>query len=193
MKKIERSELLPIAEYEPIRTRFRARIIDEKKHRRLALGPHISAVFENRDTAMFQIQEMLRTERITSESGIAHELETYNDLIPGRGELSVTVFVEIPERELRDRLLIELAGLEESIWLDVGGERLPVRGKPAEGAIPGRTTAVHYFKVRVPEAAAASLRTGSADAALLVDHPQYQARTPLPRETQRKLAEDLSE
>ena len=109
MQPITRGEILSIAEYELIRPHFRSRIIADKKLRRLAVGDHISVVFENRDTVLYQIQEMVRTERITSEPAIAHELATYNDLIPASGQLSITLFVEIPDAALREKMLIELA------------------------------------------------------------------------------------
>src|SRR5262245_19429093 len=123
MQTIERSEILPLGEDEQIRERFRARVIAEKRPRRVKLGDQMSAVFENRDTVMLQIQEMLRTERITSEPGITHEIETYNDLIPAADGLSLSLFVEIPSKEVRDRMLVELAGLERHIWLEVDGAR----------------------------------------------------------------------
>src|SRR5690242_11995154 len=106
MRPIERSEILPIGEYETIRDRFRGRVIEEKRRRRVVLGERMSAVFENRDTVLLQIQEMLRTERISSPSGIEHEIETYNELLPGPGQLSVTLFVEIPDKAERDRTLV---------------------------------------------------------------------------------------
>lgn len=118
MRTIERSEILPIGDYEQVRAHFRARVIAEKRPRRVKLGDHLSAVFENRDTVLLQIQEMLRTERISSEPAVKHELETYNELIPRENELSVTLFVEIPDRELRDRMLIELAGLERYVGIE---------------------------------------------------------------------------
>ena len=93
MRKVERGELLPLHEYEVIRDRFRARVIEHKRARRVALGPHMSAVFEDRDTVLHQVQEMLRTERITREDAVVHELETYTELIPGHNELSLTLFV----------------------------------------------------------------------------------------------------
>src|SRR5262245_2072838 len=98
MKPIERGEVLGLAEYESIRDRFRARVIEEKKARRVALGPNATCVFENRDTALMQIQEMLRTERITREAAILHEIETYNQLVPGDHELSATVLIEIDDK-----------------------------------------------------------------------------------------------
>lgn len=89
MKPIERGEVLGIAEYEKIREHFRERVIGEKKLRRVQLGPKATALFENRDTVLLQIQEMLRTERITREAAILHEIETYNQLLPGNDELFV--------------------------------------------------------------------------------------------------------
>jgi Protein of unknown function (DUF3501) len=191
MRPIDRSEILPLGEYEAIRPHFRARVIDEKRPRRLALGEHLSAMFENRDTVLLQIQEMLRTERITSEAAILHEIATYNDLVPGEGELSVTLFVQIPEKEVRDRMLVDLAGLEDSLWLEIDGERLPLRGKRPDGFVEGRTTAVHYLKVKLGDAAIAAVKNRKAVAALVVDHPKLAARAEIGRATLEKMAEDL--
>ena len=191
MQPIQRSEILTLGDYEQIRERFRARVIGEKRRRRVAIGEHLSAVFENRDTVMLQIQEMLRTERITSEPGILHEIETYNDLLPGPAQLSMTLFVEVPERETRERLLRDLTGLEDQVALEVaGGPPIRAAGK-REGAQPDRTTAVHYLKFDQPAEAVAKLR-GGAEVALLVTHQSYQARAALPPETRAALAEDLA-
>ena len=129
MRPIQRNEILPIGDYEAIRPRFRARVIEEKKARRVQVGEHLTALFENRDTVLLQIQEMLRTERITAEPAIAHEIATYNDLIPGDGQLSLTVFVEIPDKATRDRMLVELAGLEGTFGVEVDGELFPADRK----------------------------------------------------------------
>lgn len=192
MRPIERNEILPLGEYEAIRPHFRTRVISEKRPRRVALGEHLSAVFENRDSVLLQIQEMLRTERITSEPAIAHEIETYNDLVPGERQLSVTVFVEIPEKELRDRLLVELAGLEDTIGLDVDGTVFPARGKRPDGWIEGRTTAVHYLKVTLTPEAVTAVRAGQARLALVVEHPHYETRSELSRPTIAALLDDLN-
>jgi len=190
MRPIDRSEVLPIGEYEMIRSRFRARVIEEKKARRARLGDHISVVFENRDTALLQIQEMLRTERITSESGIAHEIETYNDLVPGEGELSMTLFVEIPEKSVRDQMLIDLKGLEAVVSVEVDGERFAATSDP-KGVMPDRTTAVHYFKVKLSDEARASIIAKRAKVGIRVDHPRYEARAALGAVSIAKLAEDF--
>ena len=132
MRAIERSEILGLGDYEMIRPHFRARVIAEKKPRRVELGEHIAAVFENRDSVLLQIQEMLRTERITAEPAILHEISTYNELVPGPRQLSVTMFVQIPDRALRDRLLVEWAGLEDALAVEVEGERFAAAGPTAQ-------------------------------------------------------------
>src|ERR1700733_11761094 len=98
MRPIERGEILGLAEYEQVRERFRTRVIEQKKRRRVQVGPKTSAVFENRDTVLLQIQEMLRTERITRPAAVQHELDTYNELVPAADELSCTLMIEIPDR-----------------------------------------------------------------------------------------------
>jgi hypothetical protein len=159
MKPIERGEVLGLAEYETIRERFRARVIEEKKRRRVALGPKATAVFENRDTVLLQIQEMLRTERITREGAIEHEIETYNQLVPRAAELSCTVMIEIPEKEERDAFLAAARGFEDHLVLVVSGERVRAKSHADPSrATDERTTAVHYLKFPLSPTAAAALR-----------------------------------
>ncbi|HEV8245791.1 MAG TPA: DUF3501 family protein, partial [Polyangiaceae bacterium] len=98
MKPVLRSELLDLGAYESVRDPFRARVLEMKRQRYVPLGLNMTVLFENHDTVLLQVQEMLRTERISSEKAILHELETYNELVPGEAELSATVFIEYPER-----------------------------------------------------------------------------------------------
>lgn len=191
MQPIARNEVLPIGEYEQVRPHFRARVIEAKKVRRLAVGQFMSATFENRDTVLLQIQEMLRTERITNEEGVLHEIETYNELLPAPGELSMTFFVEIADKDQRERTLTELAGLESAIFLEVAGERVQALAKDRSVEGIDRTTAVHYFKLPLTDKARAALVAGEA-AALVVDHKALQVRSPLPVAVARSLAVDLS-
>lgn len=193
MKQIDRSEILGIGEYEQIRERFVARMVTEKKARRVRVHEHVSAVFENRDTVLLQIQEMLRTERITREDAVMHEIETYNELVPGDGELSATMFVEIVEKDVRDRMLVELAGLEQHIALEVDGQL--VRGRnETRGVLPDRTTAVHYVKFPLGAALAAKLRDGkgATKVAWVLDHPRLAVRTELAPAVVASLAGDLA-
>jgi hypothetical protein len=193
MRPIERSEILPIGDYEAVRPHFRARVVEAKRPRRVALGEHLSALFENRDSVLLQIQEMLRTERITGEPAILHEITTYNDLVPGARQLSLTIFVQIPDKALRDRLLVELAGLEDTFSVIVNDQRFPLRGPRPDGFVEGRTTAVHYLKADLTPAAAAAIARGDANAALIVEHPHLRARAELGRATLASLAQDLAE
>ena len=194
MKKVERNELLGLAEYEQIRPQFLARIIGDKKERRVIVSDEISVVFENHDTALFQIQEMLRTERITKEAGILHEIETYNDLVPGDAELSATMFVEIADTATRERRLVELAGLEGKIALEVLGTKIAARNE-TRGVLPDRTTAVHYIKFQLGEGLAARLaapaKQGDGAMLFVLEHPKLSVRKEIPAATVRSLTEDL--
>ena len=199
MKPVQRNEILGLAEYESIRDQFRARVIAEKKLRRVALGPQASCVFESHDTALMQIQEMLRTERITREAAIAHEIETYNQLVPGDHELSATVLIEVDDKAQREAFLFEAKGLDRSFSLVVDGAACPGKHDEAREQ-PDRTTAVHYLKFPLVEAAEAALRAvlgkqrkpADVTVELVVEHPRYSARTTLPAALVRSLAEDLA-
>jgi hypothetical protein len=150
----------------------------------------MTVLFENRDTVLYQVQEMLRTERITREDAVLHELETYNELVPAENELSATIFLEYPEREERDRMLSALAGVEGKFYVEIAGARFSVRNE-TRGGLPDRTTAVHYTKFPLTPAAAAALRSGSA-VVVGVDHPAYEARAQLAPRTVAELAQDVS-
>jgi hypothetical protein len=193
MKPVDRGEILGLAEYESVRERFRARVIAEKKLRRVQLGPNATAVFENHDTMLMQVQEMLRTERITRPAAVQHEIDTYNEIVPEHDELSCTVMIEIVDKAERDAFLQAALGFEKHVWLVVGGEHVPAR--PLDRGTPqDRTTAVHYLKFALPAAVARSLRSGgAAEVVLEVDHPTYAARAVLPRETIASIAEDLQD
>lgn len=199
MKPVERGEVLGLADYETIRDRFRARVIEEKKRRRVALGPSMSIVFENHDTALMQIQEMLRTERITREAAVLHEIETYNQLVPGDHELSATGLVEIDDKEERERFLVEAKGLDRAFALVVDGVRCAGKHDEAREH-PDRTTAVHYLKFPLADVAERALRevlekkraATAVTVEVVVDHPRYSARTKLPPEAVLSIAEDLA-
>jgi hypothetical protein len=191
MKPVDRSEVLALSAYEEIRERFRGRIIEEKKRRRVALGSNMTAVFENHDTALYQIQEMLRTERINAEAAIAHEIETYNALVPGPRALSLTLMVEYPEREERERMLTALAGLESAIYLSVGARRVAATSEE-RSEDRSRTTAVHYLAFDLGEELSAALLSGQP-AALVVEHPAYAAEAPLSAQTLESLKSDLND
>ncbi|MEO7036349.1 MAG: DUF3501 family protein [Polyangiaceae bacterium] len=191
MSQVKRGELLGLAEYEQIREPFRQRIMAMKQVRRVALGSNMTVVFENHDTALYQIQEMLRTERITAAKAIEHELETYNELVPGPHELSATVFIEYPEREQRERMLAALAGVESAFFVRVAGERLAVL-PDTRGTETDRTIAVQYVKFPLSASAEAALRRGESDISLGVEHEAYRVEVVLSRATLSSLSDDFA-
>lgn len=188
---VVRGELLGLAEYEQIREPFRRRVMALKQARRVPLGTNMTVLFENHDTVLFQIQEMLRTERITAEKAVQHEIETYNELVPGPRELSATVFIEYPEREAREHMLRELAGVESRFYVRIAGERLAVQ-PDLRGSDATRTMAVQYVKFPFTESAFAAFQSGAAEVSLGVEHDAYRAEVVLSTSTVRSLRDDFA-
>ncbi len=191
MKKLTVQDVRPLADYEARRAAVRAMVIEHKKPRRVSVGDRVTFVFEDRQTVLFQIQEMLRVERITDPAKIAEEVEVYNDLIPEPGELCATMFIEVPDQSRIAAVLNELVGLRDQVVLSAGEHRI------VAGPIPGpweadRLAAVEYLKFRLTPAAVAALRAGEP-AALATEHPRYRHRTPLGDLTRRALLEDLAD
>ena len=190
MRKVVLDEILGLAAYEKGRQDFRRRVIELKQKRRVPLGDRVSLVFENRDTVIFQIQEMLRVERITDLDKIREEIATYNQLIPDSGELSATMFLEIENQaHLRDQLL-KFLGVEEAIRFNVGRHSVRIRfeaGRSKEDKI----SAVQYLRFHFDDQALQTFRRGETSE-LVIDHQNYKATAVLPLETQRSLAEDLT-
>ena len=189
MKPLAITDLWPNPIYEGVRDQFRKEVIEAKKQRRVTVGPYITFVFENRLTVKFQVQEILRAERITDPGGIADELEGFNSMLPRRGELSATLLIELTgtDAEVKAQLR-KLYGIGQHLWLEVAGKRLrgtmePGREEPSRGA-----AAVQYVRFAVPDAQA--LLQGPA--ALSIDHPEYSHRLELPEAVRRSLAQDLA-
>jgi hypothetical protein len=191
MKKVDRSELLDLGAYEQIRDRFRARVMEMKKNRRADLGKHMSITFENHDTMLLQIQEMLRTERISDEKSIAHEIETYNELIPEPGQLTATHFIEYDDPDERRQMLTRLSDVREHLHLRVGDQRVTARFYVHHGEEMDRIPAVNYLTFDVGAERAAALRDETVPAALEVTHPLYQVSLDLPPGMRKALADDL--
>jgi hypothetical protein len=193
MRPVQRDEVMGLADYEGVRDRFRSRVIEEKRVRRVAVGDKATALFENHDTVLLQIQEMLRTERITREAAILHEMETYNRLVPGTDELCATVMIEIIDNAVRDKFLVDAQGFERHVALVVDGEKHPATWDPAR-ELEDRTSAVHYLRFPLGAKSAAHIREKKKDARveIVIDHPVYAARTVLTPATLLSLAEDLA-
>ena len=190
MKKLTLQDIRSLFEYQQEREEFRREVIDITRKRRVHLGELVSLVFENRDTVRFQVQEMMRTERMTDKAAIQEELDVFNPLIPDQGELSATMFIEITDPKRVEEELNRLVGIEDRVYLQIGDEYTE-KGR----AEPGRTTqdkvsAVQYVKFRLTPEEMKSF-SGDKDIYFLIDHPNYRARAKLSPETRRALDEDL--
>ncbi len=196
MEKVRPQDVRNLVEYEKAREAERARVIGKKRHRRLAVGDNLTLLFENRDTVLFQIQEMVRTERIVDEARIQEEVDVYNELIPPPGELSATLFIEIPElvrmsQEKVRETVNRFQGLDrEGVSLVMGGARVPARFEGGHSK-EEKMAAVHYVRFAVPPEGRRALADPAADVRVVVDHPHYKAEAAVPPAMRRELLEDL--
>lgn len=190
---IERESLLSLEAYARERASFRAKVIEHKKRRTLHLGEHVTLQFEDELLIRYQIQEMLRLERIFEEDGIRHELETYNPLVPDGGNWKATMFVEFTEVEERRRMLEALKGIERRVWVQVdAAERIyAIADEDLERENEEKTSAVHFLRFEIPPAVRERLRA-NARLTVGVDHPQYEASCEIDGEQRASLARDLA-
>src|SRR5262249_6856326 len=171
-----------------VRDQFRREVIEAKKHRRVLVGPSMSFVFENRLTVKFQVQEIIRVERLTDPAAVAEEVEGFNTMLPGEGELSATLMIELQGSDPEVKAeLARLYGLRDHVWLEVAGQRIQGFVEPGREE-PGRVSAVQYVRFKVPDAQA--LIAGPA--AIAIDQPAYRHRADLPEPVRRSLAQDLA-
>ena len=192
MKLLEPSEILNLVEYEKVRETRRRAIIELKRWRRVQVGRYLTFVFENRETVWFQIQEMVRAERIVDEGKIAEEVEVYNGLLPRTGELAATMMIEITEPAAIKPVLDKLLGIDtrDYVRLTVGPH--VVVGDFESGHSDeerGKLSAVHFVRFKLPPEARGIFM--AAEVALVVDHPNERARAVLSDETKRSLLQDL--
>jgi len=193
VKLLEPSEILNLVEYEKVRDARRRRIVELKKTRRVSVGRYLTFVFENRDTVWFQIQEMVRAERIVDDAKIAEEVEVYNGLLPHPGELSATLMIEIEEAAEINPVLDKLLGIDTRGYVKMTvGSRVVVGDFEAGHSDEerGKLSAVHFVRFALPPEARARFTT--SEVALVVEHPNEHARTVLSDETKRSLLGDLA-
>jgi hypothetical protein len=190
MRKIARSEVLDLVEYEKARPEIQKAAIEAKRVRRVAVGPFITCFFENRFTMFYQLQEMLRVERVVREDAIADEMRVWNDLVPGDRELSMTLMVEITDFSKTHEILEGLKDLERHVFLRVGDRSVPARFE-AGWSDENRISAVQFIRFALSPVDVERFKKES-DVKLAIDHPRYQAETLLAPETLEALRSDLA-
>ena len=163
MTPLVRTDLYPLETYAIEREAFRARVIAHKRARRLALGEHVILLFEDRLTVQYQIQEMLRIERIFEPEAIQDELDAYNPLIPGGRDLKATMLIEYPDPVQRHRELARLGGIERTVFAEVGGHGRAIThaDEDMDRSDADKTSAVHFLRFDFAPAQIAALRTGA--------------------------------
>jgi hypothetical protein len=178
MRPVSLADILDIAQYEKQRPGLRPRYLELKARRRMSVGPHLTLLWENRDTAWYQIEEMMRIERIDDEEAIRHEIDTYNDLVPGDGELKATMLLELPEPAERDAKLRALTGLERCVHLRVGDAHDVRAGFDARQMNAEKLSSVQFVTFALGGDARSALLAG-ASAEMVITHPAYRASAPL--------------
>jgi hypothetical protein len=191
--KLTRTDLLSLEDYAEHRHAFRARIMAHKQDRRVPLGAHATLYFEDRLTMQYQIQEMLRTERIFEAAGIQDELDAYNPLIPDGSNWKATFMIEYGEVEARRAALARLRGIETRVWVQVEGhERVhAIADEDLEREDAHKTSAVHFLRFELDPLMAAAVKAG-AGIAMGSDHPEYPCQVQVPERVRDSLAGDLN-
>ena len=191
MQKLTREDLLTLEAYARERAAFRARVLEHKKARIVHVGAHVTLVFEDRLTIQYQVQEMLRVERIFEPAGITEELDAYNPLIPDGRNLKATMLIEYPDEGERGRKLVELHGIEYRVALLIGdlAPVIAIADEDLDRSTDTKTAAVHFLRFELDAAHVAAF--ADAEVVIAIDHPRYSARQTLNTATRAALAVDF--
>ena len=193
MPQIAKDSLMTLEAYAKRRKDFRAKVIEHKKVRTVHVGEHVTLQFEDELTIRYQVQEMLRIERIFEEGGIQEELDAYNPLIPDGGNLKATMMIEYPDPAERQRMLAKLKGVEDRAWIQVEGcERVyAIADEDLERENADKTSSVHFLRFELSDEMRKALKYG-VGIAVGIDHPEYRARVDaLAPEVRASLVSDL--
>jgi hypothetical protein len=194
MNKLAPEDLMTLERYARERPAFRSRVLRHKSERQLAVGPHVTWCFEDRLTVQYQVQEMLRVERIFEPQGISDELAAYNPLIPDGSNWKVTLLIEYAQRAERARALALLKGIEARCWVEVAGAArvFAIADEDLERENEEKTSAVHFLRFELTPPMIARLRAGAA-LAVGIDHAHYRHELPaVPAALRHSLVADLA-
>ena len=193
MTKIERDSLLSLEAYAKQRARLRAEAIEHKKTRKVFLGEHVMLDFEDETTVRYQIQEMLRAERIYEEEGILSELEAYGPLVPDGRNFKATMMLEFPDPELRREWLSRLIGVEDRVWVQVAGHArvMAIADEDLDRETDEKTSSVHFLRFELDDAMALTLKAGAA-LRIGCDHPSYTVEQDVLAPVRASLSRDLA-
>ncbi len=189
---ITRDDLMSLEQYAEKRGEFRQQVLSHKKHRQVALGPNATLYFEDRLTLLYQIQEMLRIEKVFEADGINEELEAYNPLVPSGRNFKATFMIEYPDPVVRAAQLEKLLGIEDLVWMQVGDhDRVwSIADEDLERATDTKTSAVHFVRFEVSDEMARDLKAG-AKWTIGVQHAVYTYEVDIEGETRASLLNDL--
>jgi len=194
MPQIARDSLMSLEAYAKGRDEFRRKVIEHKKLRTVPLGANLTLLFEDELTVRYQVQEMLRIERIFEDEGIRNELEVYNPLVPGGANWKATMLIEYPDVEERRRMLAKLKGAEDRVWVQVEGcaRVYAIADEDLERENEEKTSAVHFLRFELSDEMRKALKYG-VGLAMGVDHPEYRVvLDPVPSATRMSLVGDLA-
>jgi hypothetical protein len=189
---ITRSDLMSLEQYAEKRGEFRQQVLAHKKHRQIALGPNATLYFEDRLTLLYQIQEMLRIEKVFEADGINEELDAYNPLLPDGRNFKATFMIEYPDPAVRAAQLEKLVGIEDLVWMQIGGHDKiwSIADEDLERSTESKTSAVHFMRFELSDEIAQDLKDG-ADWRIGVQHPVYTYDVAIGGETRESLLNDL--
>lgn len=193
MSQLSHKDLYSLEEYARIRPDFRARVIEHKKDRRVHIGEHASLYFEDAMTMQYQVQEMLRIERIFEEEGIQEELNVYNALIPDGSNWKATFMIEYSDVEERKHALERLLGIERHLYVQVEGfsQVRPIANEDLERETDKKTAAIHFVRFELAPEMVTAVKRGAAIRAG-IDHPAYSAEVTIPDNVRQSLVADLA-
>lgn len=190
---LTRDDLFSLEQYAEMRPAFRAQVMTHKKHRQVAIGAHVTLYFEDRLTMQYQVQEMLRAERIFEAAGIQEELDTYNTLIPDGSNWKATFMIEYEDVDERRDALARLRGIEDQLWVQVAGfdKVYAIADEDLEREDDTKTSAVHFVRFELTQPMVSAVKEG-ASVGMGTDHPDYSYREQVSSAVRESLAADLA-